>query len=1553
MKDNTLLIILCIILIIIVLYYIFKKCNNNNEYFNKVDISKFKNTNTILNRKNEQMKMDLFQNTDTDVFNINELLINNNINLTLLSGDDKIFDIINNRGKFEIISPKDNTTDKLFIFKFNYLKIEEITNDINSLKDKWSDESKKGRYPSRYNRLGTAYRNTSNNCSQHIHGFIERITNHYESYQNFMYSPNHTINVGTPLDKGLKLSEYVKTNKIIPTNKNMPINIINDIDSNFKFISTYKNTQFHYKNIEKTYETIWTGINEDISVDTGCGVYDASEYRTIFGIIDDTKLNDQTLEINDIMPYKFEDFSKQFNDAIDKYFFINSTNTKLVTENSRFNLQLLDNDNDVLVISYANRETKILSLTNFNKNETNYDNNIVIGVIIPIGKQVNIKYRELDRYIIEPSYDTSKPRKFADSPELDITLTESTLYLDRVINSYEEDTTEDLNILDYYETGRKRTKRSGINEHIKSTLQAAIKDLIMPSMFRYIDKIHAKKKHIKITNIELIDDINEEYLDYNGSDAVSSFSPSIEVCINCHDLQDIDNILIQPVDTDIFVNLNLIDNNIITFEEEDIKSEDKQFKKNKINITKITNDDGTIVKYYTINTTNNTNYKLYIINPSSSIVNIGYFIIIYDSYNNEFKYLIKNNVKIELTNKYNHTDKDKYLFNLIDYTKEESFQNTIIERFDTTLLDEYENNPIIISVDNSIIINVEDKLRTNIFKYISGIYTSDRYLVLDEHKTIKNENDKYILTNPKIKDDLDFDEQNKRNKLYVNLSSDNRELTTITYEVEPNKKITEKTIPLQYELKELNTYENIHSITYGSYLLLKKNNDEDTLHCVFNNITRDYEFKWFSNNETKFYSLYKNGILQESYSPFFTIEESTIIEGKNTMIFAISNYRKYLEEYTGNNQLNNVLLDKFEGFDFMENKNTYYDKFDYYEIKNVFGTKLENKSVTTIRIDIDKIDMEFNKKPNNNIDFIYTINSEHYIINKDEKYKFYYEEDETTKNNQVYDILNLTINATNMNYMDNYIKKLEDLVGCLPDEKKNEIINDNIKVYTCSKDEGSLDTEINSIKLIKKQKEEITKKLINNINLYKKTAIKTIKQTIIPKQKELHTLIYENYKLTIEIEKMNYKLQNKIQFSFNISTNEEYLKYIKLELQKLENNKNELILKREKERKNNYQNLQKVDECILKINKNINNINYYLEGTRNIREQFYQSQETGQLPKNTTINGINGLTKTIETYNNTIKWYFDLAKGLTNIVKEKVNIKYKLLKEIELNDNINLYYKNLSDIMKNKQLSNNDYMYSDEFGSLAENNYMKILGNLVIFLDRKKIELQTKLNKTKEKHLDTKQKLRKNKLLQVDYKVSPPEIASIEMDIILLYNEINDLKNNISNDYLLQNARYKLKQIQKLNLKVKDEGLSKLNVLEQFVSSSKNEFNKRFNTIQSHNNSYLSVLPNNYSNEYKININGKCLSSYNSKDYNLQNCENKKPQYFEPRLIDSDLVSETINRDNVNDNNIKYPYYQMVSSLSRDCLEREGDEISITPCSSNNKNQRWNLIENEVKCIDN
>ena len=43
----------------------------------------------------------------------------------------------------------------------------------------------------------------------------------------------------------------------------------------------------------------------------------------------------------------------------------------------------------------------------------------------------------------------------------------------------------------------------------------------------------------------------------------------------------------------------------------------------------------------------------------------------------------------------------------------------------------------------------------------------------------------------------------------------------------------------------------------------------------------------------------------------------------------------------------------------------------------------------------------------------------------------------------------------------------------------------------------------------------------------------------------------------------------------------------------------------------------------------------------------------------------------------------------------------------------------------------------------------------------------------------------------------------------------------------------------------------------------------------------------------------------------------------------------------------------MVSSLSRDCLTKEEDNVSIRPCTSNNQNQRWNLIENEVKCLDN
>ena len=51
--------------------------------------------------------------------------------------------------------------------------------------------------------------------------------------------------------------------------------------------------------------------------------------------------------------------------------------------------------------------------------------------------------------------------------------------------------------------------------------------------------------------------------------------------------------------------------------------------------------------------------------------------------------------------------------------------------------------------------------------------------------------------------------------------------------------------------------------------------------------------------------------------------------------------------------------------------------------------------------------------------------------------------------------------------------------------------------------------------------------------------------------------------------------------------------------------------------------------------------------------------------------------------------------------------------------------------------------------------------------------------------------------------------------------------------------------------------------------------------------------------------------------------------------------------------NIKYPYYQIRSTISDDCVNMDNEGISLNTCSSNSIKQRWNLSKDEKICLDN
>jgi len=1664
MKDNTLLIILCVILIVIVLYYIFKKCTNNGSgYSNKLNTSNNENRLVKLNKKNEQMARDLFQDTDETV-NLNDFFINNNIKIYLGSSSSVSNNIVSNFGSFTLTAHETpNTSINLLMFKLNTFDNTE-TNNV------WENDGIDNNNPTVP--FDTNYTNRyggrTNNCTRSLSVYKDFVINNTTQHTKLLdkYKEPLTTNVNPVQLKLETIRNYNLVQEI--TSEDAIISEINnetDTDKTLKYISTYDHLPYYYsEGVNKTTFNIWEYINGDANFNTelvfnsqygginynnnggGCGSFFEDTTNPENGERhgphkDHSKfmlVNTRTSEnpshksyIDDVVPYKFEDIESTLNEKL-KMFLVNEQNLKLVFDKDIFKLKVKDDIQDIKVIYFTNSGdnpiTTIVELSQFN-----FTDSIVIGLLIPLGYSARITYDTLenlrDKFIINtPPHNENISY---DSKGNTTILTESTLYIDRFIGDiYQEDTVK-LDMSNYsmktynQSVGRDRrrqyTDRDKAMDHVRKTLNYVTKNFVTPSAFNFFNRMHARKNFYKITKIEKIENETDQYIDISDTSTInlSESGTKSEINIDCHDITFLNNndkniLLYHKTDNnqDIFVNVvidNPTNNMNILSEVSDMSNEHNQYGGFFISLNKKRYPSYSFVKYYDIvkNKPPGSDFRLYIIDETvDDISKANKFIMFY--YNGTLKFLKKNGDNVELTSKYDNNLKEDYLFQYKIYTIEATAaepapepaepaaaaaaaaaelpvpaapapepaaaelpepaaqparrkqaaaqaaqparrtqaaaQAAALEQAEqfkgTTFIDNYKGKPIVIDIAESS--GFDKNMRTVLYKYQSGIYTPYRYLYLGEKNTIKTNKDLFIVTSDEeveVYNDFKLDEETEKNKLYV--TYDDNILTTKKYKVD-NDNVTKEHIYIVYQEFKNNTYSNINGFTQGEHMLLK-NSRKKILHCVFDRTDNKYKFEWKKN--ATFHSLYKNRVLQESYSPFFTINQEITTPSagqqiiKKKMVFTISNFQVHLEEDE------TKLLDFFDGFDYLEDEERYiyYNKFDYYEMKNVFSTPLAYKSNPDIQVEIKELDMTFDGV--GPFTFTYTIDSNKPLINKNDVYTFDYETYSKT-----YEFFEPP-KFNNNDYMINYTKKMEDLVGCLTNKEYNETYDVNSE-YVCEDSKvGSLNINIDKLKNIKKEREAITNTLLTNLNMYKQQALTTIKKTIIPKQKELYELIYEIYNKNVEIEQMNIKLQKKVQFYFNISTNEEYLKDLQDLKTRLNDNIDDLKIKKEKAQKKKYNNLLEVNHCIIKINKNIDEINSYL----NIKEKFYQETQEQQNIEttDTAVIGMNTIMNTISAYNNRVSGHFANINKLSEIIKKQVNIKYKITNEIKLNDNVNLYYNQLTEIFKNQQISNNDFIYSTEFSTYEPHTYMSILGNLVKSLDETKMELTTKLTQSNEKHLTLKRKLKKSKIEEVNYTVNKPKVSLIEIELIELYTEINDLNQELYSNSLLNSAQNKLEQIKQLNVNVKNENVNKYNVLEPFVSGSSNNLKKRFHTVQSHSDGYLSVLPNNYSNEYKININGKCLSSYSSKDYNLEQCENKNSQYFEPRLIDSKLSSESINKDTVTDNFVKYPHYQMISTLSSDCLTKEGDNVTIIPCTSNNKHQRWNLVENEVKCLDN
>ena len=74
-------------------------------------------------------------------------------------------------------------------------------------------------------------------------------------------------------------------------------------------------------------------------------------------------------------------------------------------------------------------------------------------------------------------------------------------------------------------------------------------------------------------------------------------------------------------------------------------------------------------------------------------------------------------------------------------------------------------------------------------------------------------------------------------------------------------------------------------------------------------------------------------------------------------------------------------------------------------------------------------------------------------------------------------------------------------------------------------------------------------------------------------------------------------------------------------------------------------------------------------------------------------------------------------------------------------------------------------------------------------------------------------------------------------------------------------------------------------------------------------------------------------------------------KYFENIRIDNPSEALRINKVEAVNKEITYPYHQMVSTISGNCLSINDEGIYVSPCNSNSLEQQWQMKKDEKLCL--
>lgn len=469
--------------------------------------------------------------------------------------------------------------------------------------------------------------------------------------------------------------------------------------------------------------------------------------------------------------------------------------------------------------------------------------------------------------------------------------------------------------------------------------------------------------------------------------------------------------------------------------------------------------------------------------------------------------------------------------------------------------------------------------------------------------------------------------------------------------------------------------------------------------------------------------------------------------------------------------------------------------------------------------------------------------------------------------------------------------------------------------------------------------QNINNKLIKIDKLLTKYEVHA-KKNINQKLKDILVVIYNNYQIDLDIILLRQSYQAKVQFSVVLSTDEEYVQILKNEINDAKFEIKRLELQIKEKNLINYFNLQETNQIIGKVNDMIDIIQEKLdslETKENFNKFNYHNKEHKRFNK---------------IYNN--------ISGKINIIN--INI-----------INNNTLYDNKIKLEENlKNLEAYDKLLKTKTDSL-ETNYRNMFSKFDQDLYNLKNKLYSKNTNKEERFKVLQRKFNIDNLQIAKINFNHIERDSLELELMDLQDKIKSLNLNIKEVNLINRADKQLRELKNINLHIIKYRLMNTRAYEGFqngsINSVKDIINRNdfglsksnednltdFRSTQSlYNNENISIQPIQEDNTFKIHINNKCLEVKGDKNYSLSECNKVTPkQYFEAIKIKNKTDAIETNKVLPSNEKIKYPFYQMVSSISGNCLSLDDNGVSVVPCNTNSIQQHWKMKKHEKLCLDN